>query len=152
MVNNLSVHVRVGGPIIVAIVVALAAAGGIWYWSLSRQPVEPPGITPEGKAYVRNLQLSSVEMKATESFAGAAVVEITGNITNAGDRTLDRVELTCVFYDPYGQEVLRERVPIVRSTTAPGETRSFRLAFDNIPNTWNQAMPNMVIAHVAFAE
>ena len=52
-------------------------------------------------------------MKAHESYLKQSVVEITGNIQNTGDRVLKLVEINCVFYDPYGQVVLRERVPIV---------------------------------------
>ena len=82
-----------------------------------------------------------------------ALVEITGKITNKGDRRLDQVDLNAVFYDPYGQVVLRERVSIVRPRTgglAPEETKRFRLAFDNIPQSWNQAMPQLVIAGIRF--
>ena len=64
------------------------------------------------------------------------------------------VEINCVFYDPYGQVVLRERVPIVSrkmGNLAPGEIKNFRLAFDNIPESWNQAMPQLVIARIDFA-
>ena len=85
------------------------------------------------------------------NYAGAAGVEVMGNITNGGDRTLSLVELNCVFYDPYGQVVLRERVPIVRSTMKPGETRPFRLPFEGLPASWNQAMPQLVIARISFA-
>ena len=52
-------------------------------------------------------------MEAHESYLKQSVVEITGNLRNKGDRTLDLVEINCVFYDPYGQVVLRERVSIV---------------------------------------
>jgi hypothetical protein len=58
-----------------------------------------------------------------------------------------------VFYDPWGQLVLRERVPIVSQKMGglkPGETRPFRLAFDNVPSAWNQALPQMVIAAIDF--
>lgn len=137
----------------IAIVVALVPiAGGLW-WYLERGPREPsqrPGITAEAKAYVRNLKLSGVGMKATENFAGAAVVEIMGNITNSGERTLSLVELNCVFYDTAGLVVLRERLPIVRSALKPGETRQFRLPFEGIPQSWNQALPQLVIAHIRF--
>jgi hypothetical protein len=34
---------------------------------------------------------------------------------------------------------------------APGESKPFRLAFDNVPESWNQAMPQMVIAAIDFA-
>jgi len=32
----------------------------------------------------------------------------------------------------------------------PGETKPFRLAFDNAPQGWNQAMPDLVIAQIQF--
>jgi hypothetical protein len=144
---------RISIPLVIVLMVALAALG-IW-WHYASQPREappPPAITAEAKEYVRNLRLSGVEMKATENFAGATVVEIVGKIINAGDRVLNRVELNCVFYDAYGQLVLRERVPIVRSTLNAGEERDFRLPFEGIPESWNQAMPQLVIASINFAQ
>jgi len=63
------------------------------------------------------------------------------------------VEINCVFYDAYGQVVLRERVAVVGRRTgslAPGGMKSFRLAFDNIPESWNQALPQLVIAQIVF--
>jgi hypothetical protein len=137
--------------LVIVAAVALAVAGA-WAFMASRprEAPQPPGITSDAKAYVRNLKLSGVEMKATANYAGAMIVEIIGNITNNGDRTLNRVELNCVFYDTSGLIVLRERVPIVRSTIKPGETRAFRLPFEGIPQSWNQAMPQLVIAHIAF--
>jgi hypothetical protein len=107
----------------------------------------------EAKAYVRNLGLSEVNMEAKESFGGQQLVEITGKITNKGGKSLRKVELTCVFQDPYNQVVLREVVPLVRPDRGglkQGETKPFRLPFDSIPNSWNQAMPGMVIAGVVF--
>jgi hypothetical protein len=144
---------RISVPLVIVLMVAIAGLGVWWYLaSQPREAAAPPAITPEAKAYVSHLKLSGVDMKATQNFAGATVVEIVGNITNAGNRTLDRVELNCVFYDPYGQLVLRERVPIVRSTLPPGEERSFRLPFEGIPQSWNQAMPQLVIASITFTK
>ncbi len=139
----------------VLLLLLLPLAGGL-YWlleraSTNRQPPQAQSLTPEAKAYIRNLKLAGVEMKATANYAGAAIVEITGQITNGGDRTLNRAELSCVFFEPAGLIVLRERVAIVKSTLKPGETRSFRLPFEGIPESWNQAMPQLVIASVLFA-
>lgn len=152
MASRVERQPRISAPMLIVLMMAVAALG-IW-WYLASQPKQvaaPPPITAEAKSYVRNLKLSDVDMKATENFAGAAVVEIIGNITNGGDRALDRVELTCVFYDPYGKELKRERVPIVRATIKPGETRNFRLPFEDIPQTWNQRLPSLVIASIHFA-
>jgi hypothetical protein len=82
------------------------------------------------------------------------VVEITGEVGNKGDRVLRTVEINCVFYDPYGQVVLRQRVPIVSAKMgglAPGESKPFRLAFDEVPDSWNHAMPQLVIAGIDFS-
>ncbi len=135
-------------------VVVVALGGAAWWWL--KQPVQPaqgPPLTAEAKAYVRHLRLSEVEMKAHENALKQAVVEITGKIGNAGGRALSRVDLNCVFYDPYGQLVLRERVSIVRPGAGglkPGETKGFRLAFDSVPQSWNQALPQLVIAGIQF--
>ena len=92
-------------------------------------------------------------MKAAESFGGQQVVEIIGNVKNNGEKALRKVELNCIFYDPYNQVILRETVPIVRADKGglkPGETKPFRLPFDTIPKSWNQAMPQMVMAGLVF--
>ena len=135
---------------------ALAVAGLAVFWYLGRPapPKEPAPLTGPAKAYVRSLKLSNVDMQAHESYLKQSIVEITGNLGNAGDRVLKSVEINCVFYDPYGQVVLRERVAIVNLKTgalAPGETKAFRMAFDNVPEDWNQALPQMVIAAIDFS-
>ena len=117
-------------------------------------PREAIGLTPDSKAYARNLKLTDVEMKATESYMKQTVVEIDGKIANAGGHPLDVVEIYCIFHDPYGQLVLRKRVPIIGGRMGglkPGESKSFRLPFDEIPESWNQAMPQLVIAGVKFS-
>lgn len=138
---------------IIALIVLVFGGAAYWYISQPKVVTGPAPITPEAKAYVGSLQLAEVEMKAIESFASQRVVEITGKITNNGERKLKLVELNCVFADPYGQPVSRERVAIVRASKgglAPGETKSFRLPFDNLPPGWNQALPQLVIAQIEF--
>ncbi len=147
---------RVAIPPAAIVIVAVVVAGGAGFWYLSRPapPREPPPLTGAAKAYVRSLKLGNVDMQKHESYLKQAVVEITGTIENAGDRVLKTVEINCVFYDPYGQVVLRERVPIVSpkmNGLAPGEIKKFRLPFDNIPESWNQGMPQMVIAGIDFS-
>ena len=110
----------------------------------------PPAYA-RSQAYTRNLQLSDVELKAKENYFQQAVVEIDGKIANTGPRPLDTVEIYCVFRDPYGQLVLRRRLSIVNGGLKPGETKSFRLPFDDLPQSWNQSMPQLVIAGVKFS-
>jgi hypothetical protein len=132
--------------------IALALAGGlIWFVNRPQATAEASPLSPEAKTYVRNLQLSEVTLKATESYVGQTVTEIEGKIANSGGRIVQHADVYCVFYNAYGQVILRERVPIVATSLKPGETRTFRLPFDDIPGGWNNQMPQLVIARIEFA-
>jgi hypothetical protein len=135
--------------------VLVMGLGGFFYLDRAskKPPPEPPPLTGEARAYANKLKLTNVEMKAHESYLKQSVVEIVGNIQNVGDRVVKTVEIRCVFYDAYGQVVLRERVPIVSpkvGAVAPEQIKSFRLPFDNVPESWNQAMPQLVMAGIEF--
>jgi hypothetical protein len=134
------------------VLLGLGAWGFLGYWERTH-PAAPAVLTAEAKQYVHSLQLSEVEMKATESYMKQKVVEITGKIANNGPRAINVIEINCVFRDAYGQVVLRERVTVVgrrTGTLAPGNAKSFRLAFDTIPESWNQSLPDLVIAQIVF--
>lgn len=131
--------------------VMLALGGGIaWYLNHPLPAASAPPLTPDAKAYVRSLQLSDVTMKATESYVQQMVTEIEGKVTNGGTRVVKEVDLFCIFYNRYGEVVLRQRVPIIKGLIKPGETRPFRLPFDEIPRSWNNQMPQLVIAGIEF--
>jgi hypothetical protein len=136
----------------IIVVLGLGAWGFLGYWERTHPPA-PAVLTAEAKQYVHSLQLSGGEMKATESYMKQKVVEITGKIANNGPRAINVIEINCVFHDAYGQVVLRERVTVVgrrTGTLAPGNAKTFRLAFDTIPESWNQGMPDLVIAQIVF--
>jgi hypothetical protein len=140
--------------VVCGVVLVLGLAGFLYLdRAAKKDPPPPPPLTQEARAYAKFLKLGNVTMKAHESYLKQSVVEIVGDIQNTGDRTLKLVEITCVFYDAYGQTVLRERVPIVSTkigVAAPGQTRPFRLPFDSVPEAWNQVMPQLVIAGMEF--
>lgn len=143
-------------PASIVIALAVILILGVFGWlSFGPKPAPPPPpvLTRDARAYLGNLALSNVHMQAAESYVNQRVVEILGEITNKGNRTVATVEVTCVFADYAHREVLRERVFVVdrqNGPLKPGETKPFRLAFDDIPNTWNQAMPSLVIAQIQF--
>jgi hypothetical protein len=144
-------------PLLLFVVAGVLALGGGAFWWLDyqskHQVSQGPVLTAEAKQYLKNLKLSEVQMQATESYLKQAVVEIEGKIGNNGERVVKLVEINCVFRDPYGQVVLRERMAIAGRKAGdlrPGETKSFRLAFDSIPESWNKQMPDLVIAQILF--
>ena len=145
-------------PLLVVVPLVLALGGGAFWWldyQSRHQQSQRPVLTAEARSYLKNLALSEVTMQANESYLKQEVVEINGKVSNKGDKILKLVEINCVFYDPYRQVVLRERVAIAGRKTGdlrPGDTKSFRLAFDSIPPSWNKQMPDLVIAQIQFVE
>jgi hypothetical protein len=138
-----------------SIVIGLAViliAGVFGYLTFGPRPAPPPPpvLTAEARQYLPSLKLANVHMQASESMVNQRVIEILGDITNNGDRVVKLAEVTCVFRDYYGKELNRERVPIIAAPLPPGQTRPFRLAFDDIGDTWNQAVPALVIAQIQF--
>ncbi|MEI9814813.1 MAG: FxLYD domain-containing protein [Acidobacteriota bacterium] len=135
-----------------AVVIVISAL--IMYLQLAPKPAaqEIP-LTPEAKQYITNLKLGDVAMQAKLDYFSQKVVEIQGSIGNAGDRGLDVVEVTCIFRDYQGQVLSRQRASIVSKKMGglkPGETKTFRLPFDAVPQGWNQQMPQLVIAGIDF--
>ena len=144
-------------PVVVAgaLILAVSTAGFFWYRQAKSRPPDIPVLTREAAAYLPNLQLSDVDKKDAENYLQQTATTITGKITNAGPRTVRTVEINCVFHDSVGRVILRERKAIVGRRTGPiptGQTRSFELTFDNIPQGWNQGMPDLVIAQIVFED
>ncbi len=139
--------------VVLGVVAVLAGAGALYVRLSAPGSGGPPRLTPEAKAYVKYLKLGPVEMKATDSYVHQTITEFIGTINNGGSRAIESLDIYCIFYDTYGQIVLRERAAVIKASGrafAPGETRSYRLAFDDIPQSWNNQMPQLVIAHIGF--
>jgi len=138
--------------IALAMILILGAFGWLTFGP-KPPPPPPPVLTDEAKQYLNDLALSNVHMQASESMVNQRVVEILCDITNKGNKTVRLAEVTCVFADYSGREMKRERVAIIGQTTgplAPGVTKPFRLAFDDLADEWNQALPGLVIAQIQF--
>jgi hypothetical protein len=138
--------------IALAMILILGAFGWLTFGP-KPPPPPPPVLTAEAKAYTGNLNFSNVHIQAAESMVNQRLVEILGDISNKGNRTVKLAEVTCVFHDYSGKELQRERVAIIGQTTgplAPGGTKPFRLAFDDLADGWNQSYPTFVIAQIQF--
>lgn len=139
-------------PIAAAVLVALSVFAYFTYGPKPKPPA-PPVLTAEAKAYLQYLPLSDVGMEAAEAELKMSVTTIKGKITNKGTRTVSSILVTCVFHDVYGQVIKREVVSLAGPRTGPlppQAIKSFEVNFDNIPDTWNQAMPDLVIAEIKF--
>ncbi len=137
------------------IAVCVAVVSALLLYLQFSKPVPPPVIelTDDAKAYIGNLALSDVGMQAKLDYFGQKVLEISGNIGNNGTRNLGVVEVTVVFRDYSGKILTRERSRIVSTKMGglkPTETKPFRLPFDALPESWNNQMPQLVIAGIVF--
>ncbi len=141
------------GIVIVGIVVGLLA---LVLRSEQKKASAPP-------AYAANLKFSDMKTSAAQNFVGATVSYIDGTITNTGDKTVIHAVAQITFQDDMGQTAQREELPIrvLRtggaydeavdlnlSPLAPGQSKPFRLTFENISAQWNHVYPDMQITQV----
>jgi hypothetical protein len=142
------------GIVIVGIVVGILA---LIFRAEQKKPVAPP-------AYVANLKFSDMKTSAAQNFVGATVSYLDGAITNTGDKTVIHAVAQVTFKDDMGQTAQREELPIrvLRtggpydeavdlnlSPLAPGQSKTFRLTFENISAQWNHAYPDLQITQVS---
>jgi len=142
------------GIVIVGIVVGMLA---LILRSDEKKPAEPP-------AYSANLKFSDLKTSAAQNFVGATVSYLDGVITNTGDKTVIHTVVKITFKDDMGQTAQREELPIrvLRtggpydeavdlnlSPLAPGESKPFRLIFENISAQWNHAYPDLQVSEVS---
>ena len=140
--------------LLIAAVVAVAIAGIAYLqWKAgSERPADQVVLTEAARDYLPNLDLRDVEMSAKDNALGQTLVEITGKIVNGGDRQVRNIRVNCVFFDVYGIEMHRTLSTIVRARDGlgPSGERDFRLAFDDIPEGWNQVLPSLYVAEIGF--
>jgi len=141
------------GVVIVGVVVALIALA---FREEQKRPAEPP-------AYAANLKFSDLKASAAQNFVGATVSYLDGTVTNTGDKTVIHAIVRITFRDDMGQMAQREELPIHvlrtggpydeavdlnMSPLEPGQSKPFRLTFENISAQWNHAYPEMQITDV----
>ena len=141
------------GVVFVAVVVAL-----IWFLAANRKTT-----VRQPNPYAANVQLSDLKLSTAQNFVGARVIYVDGRVTNNGQQTVVHATVQAEFRDDMNQVVLREQAPLMvteqrpgysdtvdlgREPLKPGETRDFRLTFEGVPGSWNQAYPDLRVYEV----
>jgi Protein of unknown function (DUF2393) len=146
-------------PILIGIVIVGVIVGilTLVFRAEQKKPAPPP-------PYAANLKFSDMKASAAQNFVGATVNYLDGAITNTGDKIVIHVVVQITFKDDMGQTAQREELPIrvLRtggpydeavdlnlSPLAPGESKPFRLTFENISAQWNHAYPDLQITQVS---
>ena len=145
-------------PILIGIAIVGVVVGvlALILSSEQKKPVPPP-------AYAANLKFSDLQTSAAQNFVGATVSYLDGTVTNTGDKTVIHAVVQITFKDDLGQTAQREEIPIrVLRTGGPydeavdlnvsplasGQSKQFRLTFENISAQWNHAYPDLQITQV----
>jgi hypothetical protein len=152
-------------PWIIAAAVAIVSVG-IWILVGGRGNQDLPsggtGMAP-ADPYAASLPISGLQMSEADSFSGAKVTYIDGQITNTGNRTITGITVQVGFHSDVGQYAQRLAVPLSLIRTRqpyvdiepvsaapvePGQQRDFRLIFDTVPAEWNQQYPEIRVISV----
>ncbi len=142
------------GIVIVGVIIGILAL-------ILRSQQKPPA---EPSPYAANLKFSDLKASAAQNFAGATVSYLDGVITNTGNQTVIHAAVQVTFKDDMGQTAQRDELPIHvlriggpydeavdlnMSPLLPGQSKPFRLTFENISNQWNHAYPDLNVTQVA---
>jgi hypothetical protein len=148
-----------GRIIAIAVVAVIDVAVGAAFL-LRGQPKGSSGPPP----YATNLKLSDFKMSAAENFVGVTVSYVDGTVTNNGSKTVTHLVVQVNFKDDMEQIAQREEIPMQVLKTdgpypeavdfsisplGPGQSKPFRLTFENISAQWNRQYPEIQITDVA---
>ena len=142
------------GVFIVAVVVGILA---LVFRTGEKKATPPP-------AYAAYLKFSDLKASGAQNFVGATVSYLDGTVTNSGDKTITHAVVQVTFKDDMGQTAQREElamrvlrtggpydeaVDFSMSPLEPGQSKPFRLTFENISAQWNHAYPDMQVTQVS---
>ena len=142
-----------------AALIVLVIVGGLFFISRNRGPGGPLTLQP-ADPYAASLPITGQAMSEGDSLSGAKVTYLDGHIQNAGGRTVTGATVQVVFGNDEAMPPEVETVPLtlIRTTQPyidtepvsadplkPGDAHAFRLAFESVPQNWNQQMPEVRI-------
>ena len=145
-------------PILAGIVIVVIVVGifALIFRAEQKKPAPPP-------AYAANLKFSDLKTSAAQNFIEATVTYLDGTITNTGNKTVVHAVAEVTFKDDMGLMAQRDEHPIrvlisdgpydeavdlKLSPLGPGQSKTFRLTFENISAQWNHAYPDLRIIDV----
>jgi hypothetical protein len=100
------------------------------------------------QAYAGKVKFENLRMSRFANFLNQEVTYLDGDIVNQGNRSIADLAVTVEFCNIGNKVVMRQTMrPLGEQAApiAPGESRSFRLAFEQIPDDWNMQYPNIQV-------
>jgi hypothetical protein len=114
----------------------------------TKQTAKAP--SEDSPQYAANISFSGLHLSAEENFLGQQLTYLDGEVKNAGQRTVTQLRVRLSFHDLYNEVVLREDHDVLSGSQplAAGQTRAFQIRFDQVPASWNQAVPEIQVISV----
>ena len=100
---------------------------------------------------VGKVQVENMTMQRAENFLHQEVTILDFDLSYAGEQSITGLTATFEFFDDLHQVVLRETRSVLAPPSAPlgtGQRRTFTIAFDRVPASWNRQQPSMRVAHL----
>jgi len=129
----------------------------LWSWAAvgcgdSGRPAADPERAAREEAYKDQVTLSRLGLAKGENFLGDEIFYVEGSLTNDGEGTIRKVELTFLFTDSLDHVVLREARTALeyrgKRGIAPQEVAEFQVAFENLPRDWNYVVPVVQVSGI----
>ena len=130
-------------------------------------PLSPQATTLQPSPYASNLECTDIHLSQAENFAGSQVTYVDGTIANHGNQTVVGITVAATFANDAGEQPQIETLPLLlirmhepyidtqsvsAAPLAPGDTREFRLIFDDISQLWDQKPPELHVLGVQLAQ
>ena len=114
---------------------------------MGHETIHVTPVTPRIGAEVEGITLARAA-----NYLHQEVTTISGNLVNAGDRAVQRVEFNMEFQDEMGQVVLRHSfISASPQPLAAKASREFEISLEHIPSSWNNREPAFRVAGLEFS-
>lgn len=137
----------IGAVVVVVVVLLFGWVGGHPSGPMPKKAKPLPfGATEQ--AYAGKIKFENLKMSRFANMFNQEVTYVDGDMVNEGDRSVAGIQVAVEFRDIENKVVLlRTMRPLDRRAAplAPGERRSFRLAFEQIPDSWNMQYPGIQV-------
>jgi len=149
-------------PIITFVIAAVVVtAMSLSAWFLFHEPPQnrnslngatiKVNISQAEKDYLSKLFVKDIKLSRAENFLHQEVTILTGTIMNSGSQTVTELDLAVQFSDQMDQVALKETRGILGTPPVPigpGQERTFEIAFEHVPSSWNMQQPTIRVAHI----
>jgi len=140
-----------GVALLAGLVVVVVISVGAYF--LLRGGAGAPGALPPlpwgaaEQAYAAQIKFGNFNLTRATNMLKMEITNVDGAIQNGGDKSVVDVEVALEFEDLSHKVIFRDsrRILTGAPALAAGETRAFRLSFDNVPAGWNQVPPKFTI-------